>query len=69
MSLDNRHQDKNGEIEKKHGNTKVKNLVPDYPLLEKYRPNTTLGSLEKRLKTDSLDGVIKATRAQLRKAR
>jgi hypothetical protein len=69
MNLDNRHRDKNGEIERKHGNTKIKNLVGDYPVLAKYRPNTRLGALERRLNTYSLDGVIKEARRQNRNGR
>jgi len=59
MSLDNRHQDKNGQIEKKHGNTKMKTLQPRHPMLNQFRGNTTLGSAEKRFGVDSLDGLIK----------
>ncbi len=64
--LDGRHRDKNGQIEKKHGNTKIKNLVGDYPILKKYNNENRLAAIERRLKVDSLDEVLKITRRQNR---
>jgi hypothetical protein len=57
--LDGRHRDKNGEIEKKHGNTKIKNLKPVYPQFKGIHGDTTLGTVERRLKVKSLDEVLK----------
>lgn len=57
--LDGRHRDKDGEAEKKHGNTKMKNLKSDYPQLKNMQNETTLGQLEKRLGVDSLDEALK----------
>jgi len=35
--LDGRHRDRDGRIEKKHGNTKMKNLKDQYPELKHFR--------------------------------
>ena len=59
QGLDGRHRDKDGEIEKKHGNTKMKNLQGHYSVLNQFRGSTRLGSVEKRYGVDSLDGLIK----------
>jgi hypothetical protein len=57
---DGRHRDKTGQIEKKHGNTLIKNLAPDYPALKTFVRNGRLSKLEEKFKVDSLDGVLKA---------
>ena len=41
--LDGRHRDKNGQIERKHGNTKMRTLKPEYPELKNFRNDDTLG--------------------------
>jgi hypothetical protein len=43
--LDGRHRDENGRIEKKHGNTKIKNLKGEYPELKNFRNEDTLGKV------------------------
>jgi hypothetical protein len=61
--LDNRHQDKNKQIEKKHGNTKLENLATKNAGLRAYlNKYKTLGQLERHFNTDSYDGVKKAIR-------
>ena len=43
--LDGRHRDKNGQIERKHGNTKMRTLKPEYPELKNFRNDDTLGQV------------------------
>ena len=57
--LDGRHRDKNGRIEEKHGNTKVKNLKEQYPELKNFRNDDTLGQIRERYEVDSLDALIR----------
>jgi hypothetical protein len=57
--LDGRHRDKNGRIEEKHGNTKMKNLKAQYPELKNFRNDDTLGQVRNRHEVDSLDALIR----------
>jgi hypothetical protein len=57
--LDGRHSDKNGRIEEKHGNTKMKNLKEQYPELKNFRNDDTLGEIRERHGVDSLDALIR----------
>ena len=43
--LDDRHRDKNGEIDQKHGNTKNKNLSKPIP---GFGPETTLNTMREK---------------------
>jgi hypothetical protein len=52
------HRDENGQIEKKHGNTKIKNLKGEYPELENFRNEDTLGKVLGRHGAESLDGLL-----------
>lgn len=61
--LDGRHRDKSGEIEKKHGNTKMKTLKPEYPELKHFRNEDTLGEVRARYGVDSLDALLKKVRS------
>jgi hypothetical protein len=60
--LDGRHRDRDGRIEKKHGNTKVKNLKQQYPELKNFRDDDTLGQLRDRYGADSLDELLRRLR-------
>jgi hypothetical protein len=62
--LDGRHRDKNGQIERKHGNTKIKNLKPDHPELRNFHNEDTLGEVRVRYNVDSLDALIRKLRGQ-----
>lgn len=53
--LDGRHRDQDGRISEKHGNTKMKNLKPDYPEFKNFRNEDTLGEVKERYGADSLD--------------
>jgi len=53
------HRDKNGRIEEKHGNTKMKNLKDQYPELKNFRENDTLRQARDRQGVDSLDGLLR----------
>ena len=59
MNLDNRHRDKNGQVERKHGNTKMKTLKPDYPALKHFHNDTRLSDAERRAGADSLDSLLR----------
>jgi hypothetical protein len=56
--LDGRHRDENGRIEKKHGNTKIKNLKGEYPELKNFRNEDTLGKVLGRQGVESLDALL-----------
>jgi len=60
--LDGRHRDKNGRIDEKHGNTKIKTLKPDYPELNNFHNEDTLSQVEDRYGVDSLDALLKKVR-------
>jgi hypothetical protein len=42
IGLDNRHQDKNGRIDRKHGNTRIDTLRNEYPHLAPGMPGDML---------------------------
>jgi hypothetical protein len=56
--LDGRHRDENGRIERKHGNTKIKNLKGEYPELKNFRNEDTLGKVLGRQGVESLDALL-----------
>jgi hypothetical protein len=56
--LDGRHRDESGRIEKKHGNTKIKNLKGEYPELKNFRNDDTLGKVRARYGVESLDALL-----------
>jgi hypothetical protein len=56
--LDGRHRDEDGRIERKHGNTKIKNLKNQYPELKNFRNEDTLGEVRERYGVDSLDALL-----------
>jgi hypothetical protein len=56
--LDGRHRDENGRIERKHGNTKIKNLKGEYPELKNFRNEDTLGKVRARYGVKSLDALL-----------
>lgn len=60
--LDGRHRDQDGRIERKHGNTKIKNLKGDYPELKHFRNEDTLSDLRDRYGVDSLDALLRELR-------
>jgi hypothetical protein len=62
--LDGRHRDKNGQIERKHGNTKMRTLKPGYPELKNFRNDDTLGQVRARYGVESLDGLLEKLRTK-----
>jgi hypothetical protein len=60
-SLDHRHRDKNGEISKKHGNTKIKTLRKIYgaSFAKGHPDDETLAKLLHELDEPSLSKLIK----------
>jgi hypothetical protein len=60
--LDGRHRGEDGDIERKHGNTKIKNLKEQYPELKNFRNEDTLGDVRDRYGVDSLDGLLRKLR-------
>jgi hypothetical protein len=58
-ALDGRHRDADGRIERKHGNTKIKNLKDQYPELKSFRNEDTLGEVRDRYGVDSLDALLR----------
>jgi hypothetical protein len=64
MTLDNRHQDKSGEIERKKNNTRLDTLRKEYgeALAPKFRGDMRLGTLKVRIglhQDASLNKVLK----------
>jgi hypothetical protein len=64
MTLDNRHQDKSGQIERKKNTTRVDTLRKEYGerFAPKFRGDMHLGTLKKRLRLPedaSLNQVLK----------
>ena len=55
--LDGRHRNEDGRIERKRGDSKVKNLKEDYPELSRFPDDTTLSELRDRYGVDSLDAL------------
>ncbi len=64
MGLDNRSTDKNGRIREKRSDAQMKSLKPDYPEFDRFRDNTTLGSLKQRYHAESLDKVRREVRKE-----
>ena len=62
--LDGRHRDKNGQIERKHGNTKMRTLKPEYPELKNFRNDATLGQVRARYGVESLDALREKLRTK-----
>jgi hypothetical protein len=62
--LDGRHRDKNGQIERKHGNTKMRTLKPEYPELKNFRNDDTLGQVRARYGVESLDALLEKLRTK-----
>jgi len=62
--LDDRHRDKNGQIEQKHGNTKNKNLPHPIP---GFGSNTTLKTIRDKSGEKSEKGVREAATCYLLK--
>jgi hypothetical protein len=60
--LDGRHRDKDGRIDEKHGNTKVKNLKGNYSELKKFGNDQTLSQLRDRYGVDNLDALLRKLR-------
>lgn len=60
--LDGRSRNKDGQIDKKHGNTKIKNLKDQYPELKNFRNEDTLGQVRDRYGADSLDELLRELR-------
>lgn len=60
--LDGRHRDRDGRIERKHGNTKIKNLKDQYPELKHFANEDTLGEVRDRHGVDSLDALLRKLR-------
>jgi len=66
QGLDGRHRDEDGRIERKHGNTKIKNLKDQYPELKNFRNEDTLGEVRERYGVDSLDALLRELRNKSR---
>ena len=62
--LDGRHRDKNGQNERKHGNTKMRTLKPEYPELKNFRNDDTMGQVRARYGVESLDGLLEKLRTK-----
>jgi hypothetical protein len=62
--LDGRHRDNNGQIERKHGNTKMRTLKPEYPELKNFRNDDTLGQVRARYGVESLDALLEKLRTK-----
>jgi hypothetical protein len=62
--LDGRHRDKKGQIERKHGNTKMRTLKPEYPELKNFRNDDTLGQVRARYGVESLDALLEKLRTK-----
>jgi hypothetical protein len=60
--LDGRHRNQDGRIERKHGNTKIKNLKAEYPELKNFNNEDTLGDVRGRYGADSLDDLLRKLR-------
>jgi hypothetical protein len=48
-----------GTIRKERGDSLVKNLKEDYPILDQFDDRTKLRTLRDRYEVDSLDGLLK----------
>ena len=64
--LDNRAEDKNGEIREKNGASLIKNLTQEYSELRVFNQNKTLTQVKNQTGAESLDQVRKIARKELR---
>ncbi len=62
--IDGRHRNVDGRIDRKHGNTKIKNLKDEYPELKNFRNEDTLGDVRDRYNVESLDALLRKLRSQ-----
>jgi hypothetical protein len=60
--LDSRSRDKDGEIREKRGDTLLKNIRDDYPVLNRFNGNMRLDTLRDKLDVDSLDEALRTLR-------
>ena len=60
--LDGRHRDRDGRIQKKRSDTKMKNLKPDYPELKNFDNESTLGEVCERQGVADLDQLLRKQR-------
>lgn len=65
--LDNRSQDKNGQIREKNGAAKIGNMTPEYPELRIFKPQATLTQVKRNTGLGSLDEVRRYARSEIRK--
>ena len=59
MVLGKHTKNESGRIRKERSDSLLGTLAKDYPELKQFNPRMQLGTLEKKLKTDSLSGVRK----------
>ena len=64
--LDNRAEDKNGEIRLKNGATKAKTLAKEDPIFKVFSPEATLTNLRKRYKVQSEKDLRKIARIRIK---
>ena len=60
--LDGRHRDRDGRIQKKRSDTKMKNLKRDYPELKDFDNESTLGEVCERQGVADLDQLLRKQR-------
>lgn len=56
--LDGRHRNEDGRIERKRGDTKMKNLKVQHPELRVFSDNSSLGEIRIQHKVESLDALL-----------
>jgi len=62
QGLDGRHRDRDGRIQKKRSDTKMKNLKAEYPELKNFGDESTLGEVCERQGVADLDQLLKKQR-------
>ena len=62
QGLDGRHRDRDGRIQKKRSDTKMKNLKREYPVLENFGDESTLGEVCERQGVADLDQLLRKQR-------
>ena len=60
--LDNRSRDKSGEIHEKRGDTLIKNLQDDYPILNRFNGNMRLDTLRDKYDVETLEQLLRKLR-------
>ena len=60
--LDGRHRDRDGRIQKKRSDTKMKNLKREYPELKNFDNESTLGEVCERQGVADLDQLLRKQR-------